>query len=92
MIEEATVDCCNDSECETGFYTMLDQHLDTPFQTSVLGTPVTVTGVDLSTDDQLVVICIRDSTRQSLPILDLPLPTPPPAGAEWINAYRLWHG
>lgn len=44
LIKEATVDCYNDSECATGFYTMLDQHLDTPFQTSVLGTPVTVTG------------------------------------------------
>ena len=92
MIEEATVDCYNDSECETGFYTMLDQHLDTPFQTSVLGTPVTVTGVDLSADAQLAVICVRDGTWQILPLLELWLPVPPPAGAEWIDAYRRWHG
>ena len=26
--------------------------------------------------------------RQSLPIIDLPLPTPLPDGAEWIEAYR----
>lgn len=26
MIAEATVDCYNDSECVTGFYTMLDEH------------------------------------------------------------------
>jgi hypothetical protein len=25
-----------------------------------------------------------------IPILDLPLPTPPPGGAEWIEAYRHW--
>jgi hypothetical protein len=28
--------------------------------------------------------------RQAIPILDLPLPTPPPDGAEWIEAYRHW--
>jgi len=27
-----------------------------------------------------------------LPLLDLPLPTPLPAGAEWIEAYRQWRG
>ena len=37
MIAEATVDCYNDSECITGFYTMLEEHLDMPFQTVVLG-------------------------------------------------------
>lgn len=30
--------------------------------------------------------------RQVIPILDLPLPTPKPAGAEWIEAYRHWLG
>lgn len=28
MIAVATVDCYNDSECVTGFYTMVDEHLD----------------------------------------------------------------
>ena len=27
-----------------------------------------------------------------VPDADLPLPTPMPAGAEWIEAYRLWLG
>lgn len=35
-------------------------------------------------------ICVRDSTRQSLPILELRLPVPRPAGAEWVDAYRRW--
>ncbi|SED14483.1 hypothetical protein SAMN04490239_7004 [Rhodococcus koreensis] len=48
MVAEATIDCYNDSECVTGFYTMLDENLD------------------------------------------LPLPAPPPDGAEWIEAYRHW--
>jgi len=29
---------------------------------------------------------------QAIPILDLPLATPPPDGAGWIEAYRRWHG
>jgi hypothetical protein len=51
---------------------------------------VTVTGVDLTEDEQIVAICARGRSRQRIPILDLPLPTPPPQGAEWIAAYRHW--
>jgi hypothetical protein len=29
-------------------------------------------------------------SRQRIGILDLPLPDPPPDGAEWIEAYRRW--
>ncbi len=42
MAAEATVDCYNDSECVTGFYTMIDEYLEVPFQTEVLGVDVTV--------------------------------------------------
>ncbi|MGH3526631.1 MAG: hypothetical protein ACRDQI_11555 [Pseudonocardiaceae bacterium] len=35
MVAEATVDCYNDSECVTGFYTMIDERLDVPFRTEV---------------------------------------------------------
>src|SRR5437763_11284326 len=43
LIAEATVDCYNDSECVTGFYTMIDDNLARPFKTEVLGIEVTVT-------------------------------------------------
>ncbi len=90
MIAEATVDCYNDGECVTGFHTVIDEHLAVPFQTFVLGIDVTVTGIELSDDDQIVAICARGRKRQQIPILDLPLPAPPPGGAEWIEAYRHW--
>lgn len=90
MVAEATVDCYNDSECVTGFYTMLEEHLGVPFQTSVLGVDVTVVKVDLTTDDMIVAVCQRGRSRQRIPILDLPLPTPSPEGAEWVEAYRHW--
>ena len=89
MVTDATVDCYTDSECVTGFYTMIDEHLDVPFQTSVLGAQVTVAGIDL-TDDTIVAICTRGRSRQRIPVLDLPLPTPAPDGAQWIEAYRHW--
>ncbi|GAF43726.1 hypothetical protein RW1_009_01500 [Rhodococcus wratislaviensis NBRC 100605] len=90
LVAEATVDCYNDSECVTGFYTMLDEHLVLPFQTFVSGTEVTVSGIDLTAEECIAVICVRGQWRQRIPILDLPLPTPPPAGAQWVEAYRHW--
>jgi len=56
----------------------------------VLGVTVTVERIDLTEADELVAICCRGRKRQAVPILALPLPTPPPAGAEWIEAYRHW--
>ena len=92
MIEEATVDCHDESEQMTGWFTMLDENLAVPFETTVLGIPVTVERVDLNRSEQIVAVCARGRDRQALPLLDLPLPTPPPDGAEWIEAYRRWCG
>jgi Calcium binding len=90
MVAHATVDCFNDSECVTGFYTMLDEHLDVPFRATVLEVDVTVTGIDLTDDDHIVAVCARGGSHQRIPILDLSLPTPLPKGADWIEAYRRW--
>ena len=92
MIEQATVDCYNESEQVTGWFTMIDENLAVPFETTVLGVPVTVERVDLDRSEQIVAICSRGRSRQSLPILDLRLPAPAPGGAEWIEAYRCWRG
>jgi hypothetical protein len=90
LIEQATVDCYNESEQVTGLYTMIENNLAVPFSTHVLGVTVTVETIDLTTDDQIVGVCSRGRQRQRMPILDLPLPDPPPEGAEWIDAYRAW--
>ncbi len=92
MIEEATVDAYGESEQITGWFTMIEENLATPFETVVLGVPVTVERVDLSRDEQIVAVCRRGRARQTLSILDLPMPTPLPDGAEWIEAYRRWCG
>ena len=90
MVEEAVVDAYGESEQVTGFYTMLEDNLALPFDTAVLGVNVTVEKFDLTDDNQIVVVCRRGRERQTLPILDLPLPEPPPKGWEWIEAYRYW--
>jgi hypothetical protein len=89
MIEEATVDCNDEEEALTGFATLVEDNLEVPFETIVLGVTVTVTGVT-HTSHGLVADCARGRHRQVIHVLDLPLPEPPPKGAEWIAAYRRW--
>lgn len=92
MIETATVDAHDESEQATGWFTMIEEQLEVPFETTVLGVGVTVEGVDLDDHEQVVAVCRRGRNRQVIPLLDLPLPPTPPAGAEWIEAYRQWRG
>jgi hypothetical protein len=72
----------------TGFHTMLSENLEMPFKTQVLGVEVQVEKLDVTDDKQIAVICTRGEPSQRISILDLPLPKPPPKGAEWIDAYR----
>lgn len=91
LVEEATVDCYNEDEQLTGLFTMIEDNLVVPFTTQVLGVEVTVRRIDL-TDRGIVAICHRDGIKQAIGVLDLPLPSPQPEGAQWIEAYRHWVG
>lgn len=90
LVEEATVDCYNESEQATGLFTVMEDSLELPFETKILGLPVTVERIDIDDCDQIVACCARGQEHQRVPLLELPLPSPPPAGAEWIEAYRYW--
>ncbi|HWO40036.1 MAG TPA: hypothetical protein VNO32_65560 [Candidatus Acidoferrum sp.] len=90
LVEEATTDAYNEAEQIVGFLTLIDDSLATPFETSVLGVDVTGERVDLTEGEEIVAICRRGSKTLRVPIVDLPLPFPPPRGAEWIAAYRSW--
>ena len=90
LIEEAVVDAYNEQEQTVGFLTMIQEHLALPFSANVLGLEVVVEKIDMTRDGQIVAVCRRDKFRQKIGILDLPLPTPAPAGAEWITAYHHW--
>jgi hypothetical protein len=90
LIEEAIVDAYGEPEQRVGFLTMIEDHLDVPFDLEILGATATVERIDMTDDEQIVAVCRRGRSRQMIPVLDLPLPQPPPAGAEWIEAYRRW--
>ncbi len=90
LVAETTVDCYDESEAVTGLFTMIEDHLDFPFATVVLGVDVEVTGIELSEREEIVAVCVRGKQRQRIPICSLPLPSPSPSGAEWIEAYRHW--
>lgn len=90
LIEEATVDCYNESEEITGIFTMLEENLAVPFAATLLGVDVTVERVDLNDAGEIVAVCRRGRERLRVPVIDLPLPEPKPKGAEWIDACRRW--
>ncbi len=69
---------------------MFEEHLELPFETTVLGTAVTVTSIDLHDAGQIVAICTSGRDRQAIRLVDLPLPSTKPAGSDWIEAYRYW--
>lgn len=89
LVAEAIVDAYNEDEQLTGLYTLMDESLAVPFESVALGIPVKVVRLDLA-DGAIVAVCAAGRHRQRIPILDLPLPDPPPDGAEWIEAYRHW--
>ena len=90
LIEEALVDAYGDEEQTGGFLTMIEEHLALPFSVSILGMEAVVEKVDMTRDGRIVAVCKRDGVKQRIEILDLPLPKPAPAGAEWIAAYSHW--
>ena len=87
LVEEATVDAYGESEQVTGLFTMIEEHLEVPFVAKILGLDVTVERVDLSRRNEVIAMCRRGGERQSIPILDLPVPSPRPSGWKWV-VYR----
>ena len=90
LIEQAIVDAYGPVEQAVGFHATLEQKLALPFDTIVLGISVTVRKLDVTDRGEVVAVCDRGRERVSVRLLDLPVPERPPAGWEWIDAYRRW--
>jgi hypothetical protein len=90
LAEEAVVDAYGDEEQTVGFFTVIEEHLALPFSVSIMAVEAVAKKVDLTRDCQIVAVCKRGGVNQRVEILDLPLPKPIPAGAEWIAAYSHW--
>jgi len=84
------MDAYTESEQKVGFLTLIDEHLAMPFETQLLGVIATVRKIDMNQAEEIVAVCNRGREQLRVPVLDLPLPEPPPDGWEWIEAYRRW--
>ena len=90
LIAEAITDAHDHDEQVDGFLACLEEHVSVPFTTTVLGATVSVSGFEAGDEGQIAAVCRRGKHKQRLAVGDLPLPTPPPVGHEWIAAYRRW--
>ena len=86
LTEEATVDAYGESEQATGFLTMLEEHVELPFETEILGAIAKVVQFDIDNGDQIIAICERGGHKQTIQLVALPLPAHRPQGVEWIAA------
>lgn len=90
LIEEAIVDAYTEDEQAVGFLTMLEEEVEFPFEASVLGVSVKVTAVDLRDTTSLSFRCQREGRSLWVDVRELELPSPAPAWARWVRAWRRW--
>ncbi len=90
LIEEATVDCHDEDEQAQGFFAVMEENLALPFMTPILGVDASVAAIEMDDYGRIKAVCERDGQQQRIDLVDLPLPSPPPSGVEWIAAYRRW--
>ena len=67
---------------------MLENELQLPFETQILGVMATVESIDITDDDQLVAVCRAGKTRQQISLSELPCPRHPqrvPSGLSHIG-------
>ena len=53
LVEEAAVDCYNETEQVSGLYTMIEDNLVLPFETMLFGSLVVVERIDLTDRDEI---------------------------------------
>jgi hypothetical protein len=68
----------------------MEENLALPFMTPILGVDASVASIEMDDFGHIKAVCERDGQQQRIDLLDLPLPSPPPSGVEWIAAYRRW--
>src|SRR3954449_3943766 len=90
LIEEATVVCYDEAEQVAGFFACLEEELELPFTTRLFGVDVSVEQIEQTEHDDIVAVCRRDTDTAAIRLVDLPLPTPLPEGAQWMVAWMKW--
>lgn len=91
LIEEATVDCYNESEAATGLLTFLEDRIACPTAATVIGMPVTVLRLDLDEQEGTVIAVCRVKGRQEkIPIRLVVWANLTKSGTDAIDAYLMW--
>jgi hypothetical protein len=93
LIEEATVDCNDESEAHQGFVNLIEENVVCPFKAKVIGEEVEV--VELRGPEAgfgMDAICRYKGKDYRVDMNSLEWPKKKPEGFEWIEAYRLWLG
>jgi len=90
LIDEATIDCYDESEQAVGLLDALEEHLRLPFRTTIFGGSVSVESLDVTERNEIVAVCRHGSQQLRMLLTELPLPSPAPQGSEWVHAYRRW--
>ena len=90
LIEEATIDCYDEEEQLSGFWTMIEENVVCPFQAKVIGEEVTVTGFEWPSGRNFLAVCERNGKKYQVDLTSLEWTKPRPEGFEWIEAYFLW--
>ena len=93
LIEQITVDAYDDE----GYWSFLQAFTDdvpTPFDATVIGVAVRVTGFDFDGDERrgLVAAIKRDGARTMVSLLDVKVSDSAPTARRLIAAYRRWLG
>lgn len=91
MIEEAIVDCHDEDEQHSALLDAVQDHVKCPTAALIIGEPVTLLGFDwYGSPGEIVARCERTGRIYEVNAIALEWPGPPPAGAEWVEAYRAW--
>jgi hypothetical protein len=91
LIEEATVDCYDESEAHVGFVTMLEENVICPFEATVIGEKVEVVEVrGREAGFGVDAVCRYKGKDYRIDINSLGWGKKKPEGFEWIEAYQAW--
>ena len=91
LIEEATVDCYDETEELIGLLTMIQDNVGCPFRAKVIGEEVTVTGFEWPEHHRsLFAVCERNKKKYQVDLTSLEWIEPRPEGFEWVEAYFMW--
>ncbi len=91
LIEEATVDCCDDIEARTGMTGAVAEGVVCPFPAKVIGETVEVTSLEVSREElEVMAACRYKGKEYRIAINSVEWPKNRLKGFEWVEGYREW--